>query len=191
MNKLFISTYNEKIIIGLIKENNVIKTDIQETFKSHSQFIVPMIKKIITENNITLTDLTEIIVVNGPGSFTGTRLGVTDAKMLAFTLNIPIKTITSIEAIALSKEEPNKIIEITDSKGKYIGIFENNKISKEIVYLKNEDINKYLENYNYKIYINDEINLEKLSSHLDDIQYTNVHQVNPIYIKTIEALNDK
>lgn len=191
MNKLFISTYNEKIIIGLIKNHEIIQILNQETYKSHSEYIVPMIQQIITNNNITLQDLSEIIVVNGPGSFTGTRLGVTDAKMLSFTLNIPIKTITSIEAIAYSKEEPNKIIEITDSKGKYIGIFENNILQNEIVYLKNEDIEKYLNKYNYNIYINDEINLYKLIPYLDKIKYTPVHEANPIYIKTIEALNDK
>lgn len=191
MNKLFISTYNEKIIIGLIKNNEIIQILNQETYKSHSEYIVPMIQQIINNNNITLQDLSEIIVVNGPGSFTGTRLGVTDAKMLSFTLNIPIKTITSIEAIAYSKEEPNKIIEITDSKGKYIGIFENNILQNEIVYLKNEDIEKYLNKYKYKIYTNNEIELNKLIQHLDKIKYTPVHEANPIYIKTIEALNDK
>lgn len=191
MNKLFISTYNENIIIGLIKDDKLIQELKQETYKSHSEYIVPMINQIITNNNITLQDLSEIIVVNGPGSFTGTRLGVTDAKMLAYTLNIPIKTITSIEAIALTKEEKNKIIQITDSKGKYIGIFENNTLKNEIIYLKNIDTNKYLENYNYKTYTNDEIELSKLIPHLDKLQYTNVHNANPIYVKTIEALNDK
>lgn len=118
MLKLFISTYNELIQIGLFKDNNLFDKSEFETYKSHSEFIVPMIKEILERNKLNVSNLNEIIVVNGPGSFTGTRLGVTDAKMLAYTLNIPIKTITSIEAIALSVPEKDKIICISDNKGK-------------------------------------------------------------------------
>ena len=93
MLKLFISTYNELIQIGLFKDNNLFDKSEFETYKSHSEFIIPMIKEILERNKLNVSNLNEIIVVNGPGSFTGTRLGVTDAKMLAFTLNIPIKTL--------------------------------------------------------------------------------------------------
>lgn len=191
MNKLFISTYNEIILIALIKETKLIQELKKETYKSHSEFIVPMIQEILTKNNLTPKDLNEIIVVNGPGSFTGTRLGVTDAKMLAYTLNIPIKTITSIEAIAYSHDEENKIIEVSDSKGKYLGLFENNSLVNEIIYLNNEEAQEFIKQYNYQVYSDNKIDLNKFIDKLEDIEYTNVHNVNPIYIKKIEALNDK
>lgn len=191
MNKLFISTYNEIILIALINNNKIIQELKKETYKNHSEYIVPMIQEILLSNDLTTKDLNEIIVVNGPGSFTGTRLGVTDAKMLAYTLNIPIKTISSIEAIAFSHEEENKIIEIPDSKGKYLGIFENNKLINEIIYLKNEEATEYIKQYNYPIFTNNDIKLNKIIDKLEQIEYTEVHNVNPIYIKKIEALNDK
>ena len=102
MYKLFISTYSELITIGLFKDNNLIMQKEKESEKSHSIYLVPMIDEILKGNNIECQDLSEILVVNGPGSFTGIRLGVTVAKTLAYTLNIPIKTISSIEAISAS-----------------------------------------------------------------------------------------
>ena len=137
MYKLFISTYSELITIGLFKDNNLIMQKEKESEKSHSIYLVPMIDEILKENNIECQDLSEILVVNGPGSFTGIRLGVTIAKTLAYTLNIPIKTISSIEAISASIKDDNKIITISDTKGKYFGIFENNKLVNELMYLKN------------------------------------------------------
>ena len=64
----------------------------------------PAIKELIDEQK-----LDEIIVVNGPGSFTGVRLGVTIAKTLAYTLNIPIKTISSLEVSSISNNAQKSI----------------------------------------------------------------------------------
>lgn len=191
MLKLFISTYNELIQIGLFKDNDLFDKSEFETYKSHSKFIVPMIKEILERNKLNVSNLNEIIVVNGPGSFTGTRLGVTDAKMLAYTLNIPIKTITSIEAIALSVPEKDKIICISDNKGKYIGEFKDNKLIKDIYYIKNDLAEELFTNTKDKVYIDQKIDLDKISNQLSTLNPVNVHLANPIYIKTIEALSDK
>lgn len=191
MYEIFISTYNEKILIGLLKDDQLIDIKENITTRSHSVFLVPMIEEIILTNNITLQDLKEIIVVNGPGSFTGIRLGITVAKMLAYTLNIRLKEITSIEAIAYSIEEKDKIVEISDSKGKYIGIFNNNKLIDEIIYLRNDSVEKYLEKYNYNRYIDNEISLNKVVTFFNELDTVNPHSSKPIYIKEIEALSDK
>lgn len=191
MLKLFISTYNEKILIGLIDDLNLIDKNEYQTLKSHSEFIVPMIKNILDRNNYNVSNLNEIIVVNGPGSFTGTRLGVTDAKMLAYTLNIPIKTITSIEAIALSLPEKNKIVCISDNKGKYIGEFEDNHLTKDIYYVKNELADQIINNAKYRVYIDSKIDLENIIGSIETLPNIAVHSANPVYIKTIEALSDR
>ena len=94
--------------------------------RNHSIYTIPLIEEILRENEITTRDLNEIIVIDGPGSFTGVRLGITVAKMLAYTLNIKIKTISSIEALASGKNALKMIITITDPKGKYFGIFDLN-----------------------------------------------------------------
>lgn len=191
MYKLFISTYNEIILIGLIKENTLIQKLEKETYQNHSKFLVPMINEIIKNNKITLKDLKEIIVVNGPGSFTGTRLGVVVAKTLAYTLNIKIRTITSIEAISKQIEDKNKIISITDSKGKYLGIYIEDTLINEIMYIKNEMVDKYLIDYPYNIYENQKIDLEKILYYIKDLKEVNPHNANPIYIKTLEVQSAK
>ncbi|MFA6777915.1 MAG: tRNA (adenosine(37)-N6)-threonylcarbamoyltransferase complex dimerization subunit type 1 TsaB [Bacilli bacterium] len=188
---LFISTYNEKVIIGILEKDKLILKKEVISNRSHSLTLVPTIDAIIKEVNITLKDLQEIIVINGPGSFTGVRLGVTVAKTLAYTLKINIKSITSIEAISLSDNSPKKIVIVADNKGKYLGVFENNKLINKIIYLSNTEYHFFIKDYRaYKI-ISDNLDLEKIVKYLKNIKNINPHLVNPIYIKKIEALNGK
>lgn len=191
MYKLFISTYSELITIGLFKDNTLIMQKEKESEKSHSIYLVPMIDEILKENNIECQDLSEILVVNGPGSFTGIRLGVTVAKTLAYTLNIPIKTISSIEAISASIKAENKIITISDTKGKYLGIFENNKLVNELIYLRKADYEQYIKNYNYPIYEDSKLDLPRINNYSLEIAPTPAHAVKAIYIKEIEALSGR
>jgi len=191
MYTLFISTFDKLITVGLLKNGEVIDKIIKESNKNHSNYVMSMIDEIININEITASYLNEIIVVNGPGSFTGVRIGVTIAKTLAYTLDIPIKTITSLEAYAISTpSKGNKLITISDLKGKFVGYFnENNDILEDFRYLSNIEFEEYKIDKN-KIDIQ-EFNLESIYKYLKNKESINPHLVNPIYIKGIEVLNGK
>lgn len=191
MYTLFISTFDKLITIGLLKNGEVLDKKIKESDKNHSIYVMPMIDEILKYNEISTSYLNEIIVVNGPGSFTGVRLGVTIAKTLAYTLDIPIKTITSLEAYAVStKTNANKLITISDLKGKFVGYFnENNEILEEFKYLSNNDYEEYKKDKE-ETKLN-EFDLESIYKYLKNIESINPHIVNPIYIKGIEVLNGK
>lgn len=55
-----------------------------------SQNVLPLIEVALKEHNLTLRDITAIEVNPGPGSFTGTRVGVAVANTLGWTLGIPV-----------------------------------------------------------------------------------------------------
>lgn len=191
MKTLFISTYNENIIIGLLENSKLLKEKRKESEKSHSIYLIPMIEEILKEENISLNDINEIIVINGPGSFTGIRLGITVAKTLAFTLNIPIKTITSIEAISASNEQKDKIITIKDNKGYYFGIFNDNKLFQEMSYLKETDFIEFIKNRDEIIISDNKLDLEKIYEYSKKLKNENPHGVKAVYIKEIELLNGR
>ena len=100
---LFIDTHDELITIALkTKDDLYIKT--KESEYSHSVYTMPMIAEIFDENNLDIKDLDKIIVVNGPGSFTGIRIGLSIAKTIAYALNIKINTISSLLAYLISSD---------------------------------------------------------------------------------------
>ena len=191
MYTLFISTFDKLITIGLLKNGETIDKLEKESNKNHSEYVLPLIEKIMNDNEISTSYLQEIIVVNGPGSFTGVRLGVTIAKTLAFTLDIPIKTITSLEAYAVStKYNKNKLITISDLKGKYVGYFtKDNELINDYIYLNNKEYEEYKKDKKELEY--DKFDLEKIYKYLKNKDSINPHNVNPIYIKGIEVLNGK
>ena len=192
MKTLFISTYNELLVIGLLEKDKLISKKETKSEKSNSSFLMPMINEILTQNNFNPNDLNEIIVVNGPGSFTGVRLGVTVAKTLGFTLNIPIKTITSIESMAISDSVlEKKMVALNSGKGYFYGLFIENKLVDQIEYLdmtKYQSMLKTAEYCNLYELVDNELDIEKISEYLKNKESINPHFVNPIYIKVIDAL---
>ena len=94
------STNREKIIVSL--DN----TEIIEEQKLGSQALLPLIVKILKRQKATFTDISEVKVNTGPGSFTGTRVGVAVANALGFALNIPVNGKKG--KIALPKYEKSK-----------------------------------------------------------------------------------
>ena len=193
MYSLFISTFDKLISIGLLKNGEVLEVSEKESSRNHSEFVMPMIKRVLDNNSIDIKYLNEIIVINGPGSFTGVRIGVTIAKTLAYTLNIQIKTISSLKAFSVSsKKDTDKIVIIPDLKGKYIGYFDkdNNKII-DYMYLKNDEYDIFIKDKGKFLVSDNKLDLIKIYNYLKNKDAINPHLVNPIYVKGIDALNDK
>lgn len=191
MYTLFISTYDKLINISLLKEGKLITTLEEVSKQNHSILVMPMIDSILKNNKITTSDLNEIIVVNGPGSFTGVRIGVVIAKTLAYTLNIPIKTITGLECILVSnKSDKNKLAIIPDTKGKYVGYTnKDNELLEDFKYLKSSEFEVYIKDKEKYLITDNNFNIENIYNYLKDKNSINPHLVNPIYIKGIDALN--
>ena len=191
MYTLFISTYDKLINISLIKNEKLVNTLEEYSKQNHSTLVMPMIDKILKNNKISTSDLNEIIVVNGPGSFTGVRIGVVIAKTLAYTLSIPIKTITSLECILVSNRTiTNKLASIPDTKGYYVGYSnKDNELIEEFKYLKKSEYEEYIKEKKDYIITNDNFDINNIYNYLKNKESINPHLVNPIYIKGIDALN--
>lgn len=89
MRKLIIDTTdNKRTTIALDVEGTV--DEISETGPIKSQIALILIDKILKKNSLTPQDIDEINVNSGPGSFTGTRVGVAIANALGFGLDIKV-----------------------------------------------------------------------------------------------------
>lgn len=79
----------KKVVVSLKNEGQVVKSLTLEN-QLGSQVLLPLIEKILKQENLDFKDLTGIEVEVGPGSFTGLRVGVSVANSLGFSLNIPV-----------------------------------------------------------------------------------------------------
>lgn len=89
---LFIDTSNSsQTVVKLIQEGLTLNEKIEKTDpRTKSQNVLPLIEQMLHEHELKLSDLTEIEVNPGPGSFTGVRVGVSVANTLGWVLGIPV-----------------------------------------------------------------------------------------------------
>lgn len=177
---LFIDTHSELITIGLkIKDKLYVKE--QESLSSHSIYTVPMIEEILKENNVEAKDIKKIIVVSGPGSFTGIRIGLSIAKTMAYALNIEINTISSLYAYLISNNNGQKrkaVIE--DNKGYYICCFdEKDKVVENEFYCEVDNIDLPC--------VETKLDINKIIDYCKDKKSENPHHVKANYVKKIEV----
>jgi len=84
------TTQMQSTQITLVDESTKKAKTLVSTQTKGSQVLLPMIVKILKENKKSFLDLTAIEVNPGPGSFTGTRVGVTVANALGYALDLPV-----------------------------------------------------------------------------------------------------
>ncbi len=188
MYSLFIDTHYKEVVIVLFKNGVYIDKRNKESIQ-HSVFVMPLINEILINNSITINNINEIIVVNGPGSFTGVRIGVTIAKVLAYTLKCDIKSIDSLLIQEISSKDNDNIMVVQDQNGYYYGHFKNKELIEDYKYLKKNEFIEYINNNNLNNLIKNEIIIDYnlVYNYLKNKKVENVHKVNPLYIKNIEV----
>ncbi|MEG2484709.1 MAG: tRNA (adenosine(37)-N6)-threonylcarbamoyltransferase complex dimerization subunit type 1 TsaB [Clostridia bacterium] len=109
MNILAIDTSTSVASVSLSINETVYTVNIDDE-KTHSQKLLPIISNILKEHNLTVLDIDNFIAGNGPGSFTGIRIGVSSIKGLAHVANKNIFGVSTLDILAYSEIENNKYI---------------------------------------------------------------------------------
>ena len=203
MNLFYIDTSSSYLYSGIVS-NNSLKASRKVFFGSElSKYALNEISKMFEEINILPKDIDKIIVVAGPGSFTGIRIGMTIAKIFAFSLKKEITTLSSLEAMAYSSNLESIKVPILDARRGYVyaGVYdENNNIILNDQYILLEKLQKYLDSLKkeYIFITNDSklTNLNRIKYNPDILKIVNIvkdrksinpHLVEPLYLKLTEA----
>ncbi len=80
---------------------------LKESFddKSHASLLTVFIEELLSENNIDADKLQAVSVSEGPGSYTGLRIGVSVAKGICYAKNIPLIAVNTLQAMAVMTKE--------------------------------------------------------------------------------------
>ncbi|MBW3110700.1 MULTISPECIES: tRNA (adenosine(37)-N6)-threonylcarbamoyltransferase complex dimerization subunit type 1 TsaB [Bacillaceae] len=151
MTILAIDTSNYPFGVALIQEDRVIGEYITYIKKNHSVRAMPAIEQLLKDCGIEAKELTKIVVANGPGSYTGVRIGVTLAKTLAWSLSIPLIPVSSLATLASSgRYFSGYIVPLFDARrGQvYTGLYE---FQGDQLVCKEEDRNVMLEEWVIKL----------------------------------------
>ena len=203
----YIDTSSNYLYTGIYKDSQTIVERKLNLNHDLSTFAIDEIKKMFDEKNIDKKDIKKIIVVSGPGSFTGIRIGMTIAKIYAYCFNIPITQITSLEAMNISNDTDTIHVPLIDARRGfcYAGVFLNNKelipsqyieFNKlmDIVKEKEKELGKeitFITNDNYENKTEYDPNILKIVETYKDKENINAHLISPTYFKLTEAEEEK
>ncbi|MGN1270570.1 MAG: tRNA (adenosine(37)-N6)-threonylcarbamoyltransferase complex dimerization subunit type 1 TsaB [Clostridia bacterium] len=147
---LGISTSSNIASVAISKDAECIKELNINNNKTHSETLVPLINELLKKTNIKLQDINLLACDNGPGSFTGIRIGISTVKAIAESLNIPVIAVSSLEGLAYNINQTECICSLVDARNNqvYCGIFDSNHNLLQD-YMA-DDINNVLQSINQK-----------------------------------------
>ena len=200
MRYLFINSATANLVVAILIDGKITYLYDNNDDKDTSSKIMPVIDEAFMVSKIAPNEIDKIFVVNGPGSFTGIRVGLTVAKVMGYSFNIPVIPISSLEFMCSGFDYD--VMGLIDSSRGYVyaGGYDKdlNSIYKDS-YILFDDINskfKYVsyDKFDFEV-LKPKFDLLKIIKKHEDDSLLNVHSINTNYLKLTEAeekrLNDK
>jgi len=192
MYTLILDSSNIDLSVG-IASDKLIDFVSYEAWQCQSEYMIQEIDKLLTKHHLSRQDIKDVMVTIGPGSYTGIRIALTIAKVMALALNIPLYTVSSLQVLK-KDNEPSICLMNARSGRSYIGAYEGDTVILSDQILKNEEVLSYIKEHpNYNVcgdtkYLNIagyKSNVIKEMNNLKNTatKYDDVLGVKPIYLK--------
>lgn len=97
------------VAAGVARGSTVLGSGVVEDRMQHVEQLMPLVARVLAEAKLTLDDVDRIVVGLGPGPFTGLRVGVATAQVIAAARNIPLRGICTLDVLAAqhARERPS------------------------------------------------------------------------------------
>ena len=188
---LNIETATKNCSVSLGKDERVI--DVVEyagESYSHAEKLHVFIERILSQNSLRPSDLKAVAVSMGPGSYTGLRIGVSAAKGLAYSLDIPLIAVSTLETLARKINNANGyIVPVIDARRTevYSAVFDGHyRLIRDVQadLLENNPFEKYL-NEKPVIFVGDAVpKMKNILKHknaiFSDVRYPSAKQMHDI-----------
>ena len=183
--------------VALLENETLLGIYTANTKNTHSETLLPMIKHLFSTLRVS-NDLIDVYAVsNGPGSFTGVRIGVATIKGLAFGKNKKCVEVSTIEALAENLDGFSGVIcpIMNARRGQvYTGAFLNGKRIIDDTCMMLSDLIPMLEKYNESIYfvgdgysLIENTEIKGLKATPEMLRYQNAYSVGKIAYKKLLA----
>ena len=195
MISVLIDTSNRNLYVALAQDGKVLDSVEYDAWQKQSEFLVAELDKLCKKNHIDPKAIGEVVAAKGPGSYTGVRIAISVAKVMAFALSIPLYLVSSLEDMK-DEGKPSICLMNARSKRSYIGVYEGENVLVLDTIWDNEAVLKYIsEHPRYSImgdvsYLGLEGKKPNLFKNLllgdkDKYRVSNVLEAKPVYLKDL------
>ncbi len=118
MKLLAIDTVTEACSVALMYDDEI-RECYEVTPRGHSQRVLPMVEELLSQAGLKPAQLDALVMDRGPGSFTGVRIGVSVVQGLAFALDLPVISISSLAALAQAayrEQDSEQVLAVMDAR---------------------------------------------------------------------------
>lgn len=190
--RLLFDVSTSVMFVGYAKDDDLLDFSIRIAKRDHAKYLVDRIEQVIKRNHLTIDDIDEIIIGIGPGSYTGLRIAVMVGKMLAYTKNIPLRTVSSLYFMTSGYEE--KVTALIDARRGFVfsEVHDKGKILLEDGYRYLDDLSNIDVYKGSKTVFIDDRNFLVSAKHIysKSVAVENIHDLVPNYLRKTEAENN-
>lgn len=146
MLSLILDSANKELGVAIAKDNEIIEEIKYDAWQKQSELMIPEIEKIFKRNSISPKDISEILVSQGPGSYTGVRIALTIAKVYAYALNLPIYAFSSLNILE-NPEKPSICLINAKGNRSYFAVYDKEKAIVDDKVLTNNEVIEYVNSH--------------------------------------------
>ncbi len=183
----------------LMKDNNVIASLQKEALKQQSETILDELDKLFKSVDLKPSDLNQIVLTKGPGSYTGLRIAMSIAKIIGSISNVQVFTISSLQLLAGLEENVSILIDARAERVYFARYSKGLAFVEDGIYTLNEakdfiqekdviygHLNLLGKDDSWPNYINHYLELKDFWEKIDDLDH-----LSPSYFKEHDAYKKK
>ena len=193
MATLLLDSSNTSLSVGVESQGQLLGYTSYESWQSQSEHMVPEIDNLLKKFALTRKDLSGVVVSIGPGSYTGVRIALTIAKIMALCMEIPVFPVSSLRVLK-DDEKPSICLINARSGRSYFGVYQNKETLIEDCIKTNDEVLQYINDHpNYSIcgnasylgFENKDTNICRQMVSLLDVltPFENSLALKPVYLK--------
>ncbi|EJW99390.1 universal bacterial protein YeaZ [gut metagenome] len=195
VKSLFMDTAWKNLILVLCQDGQVVASVVKEAFKKQSETMFVELQTILDQVGWKLADIQEVVITDGPGSYTGLRLAMTTAKLMGTQANVIVKTISTLQLYAGVASSANVILDARGGRA-YVGHIEAGQTSWMGI-LPLDEVENFLVKHPGDLYGEGEL-IDQVAKPSDFVQNVvdllplaktveNVHALVPAYMKESDS----
>lgn len=146
MITLAMDTAYRHLTVGLFEDTKLLAGTSFECFKKQSENLFPELEKALEKAGLTMQDIDQVVITDGPGSYTGVRIAMTVAKVLASQRQIPLYTISTLQLYAGTAPAVNVLLDARGHRA-YAGHVENGVLTEPETILTEAEYRKFLDSH--------------------------------------------
>ncbi|WP_105111118.1 tRNA (adenosine(37)-N6)-threonylcarbamoyltransferase complex dimerization subunit type 1 TsaB [Streptococcus suis] len=141
MKILALDSSNQALSVALVEDGRLLAEMLLAIKKNHSISLMPTVDFLVAQVGWTPKDLERIVVAQGPGSYTGLRVAVATAKTLAYTLQIDLIGVSSLQSLVPAGLS-GRVVPLIDARRNsvYAGVYENGRATQADQYWVFEEL---------------------------------------------------